>query len=134
METTKTLVEIAKDYGIKKDRVNLLESQVKKLKKEIQEQEAVLFGMFEDSELASIKSGGRTYFSRTDTYASVDSGNAEAAFEWVRGAGYEDIVKLSINARSLTAAIKDIKEQTGETPGDDSGINIRTINRIGVRS
>jgi hypothetical protein len=132
-ETTKTLVDIAKEYGIKKDRIKLLDFQLTKLKAETQEQETILYDLFEAAKLSSIKSGNRTYFTRIDTYASVDAANTETALQWVRDAGYEDIIKLGVNARTLTSAIKDFVESTGETPGEDDGIKLRTVNRVGVR-
>jgi hypothetical protein len=132
-ETTKTLVDIAKEYGIKKDRIKLLDFQLTKLKAETQEQETILYDLFEAAKLSSIKSGNRTYFTRIDTYASVDTANTETALQWVRDAGYEDIIKLGVNARTLTSAIKDFVESTGETPGEDDGIKLRTVNRVGVR-
>jgi len=47
--------------------------------------------------------------------------------------GFGDIIKLAVNLRSLGSVIKEVFENTGENPGDKDGINIRTVNRVGVR-
>jgi hypothetical protein len=130
---SKTLAGVARKYNAQKYEIKILEAELKQLKEDARKEEISLSETLSDSGLESIKVDGSTFFQRIDNYASVDSANSEAAFEFIREAGYEDIIKMTINARSLTSALKDIEEQTGKTPSEGDGINVRTVNRVGIR-
>jgi len=129
-EVMKTLVTAAKAYGIKKDKLKIDESSIKQRKSKLREEELILFDMFQAVGIASIKAEGRTYFTRVDTYASVDAGNKETAFKWIKEIGCGYLIVKTVNAQSLTREVKAYIEAEDDTPGQEQGIKLRTENRV----
>lgn len=132
-ELPQTMVELAEVYGEEKRSIKAAESKIKLRKAELETKEGILYAMLEGVGITSFSTGGYTYFARIDTYASVDAAKREAAFKWLKDLGYDYLIKETVNAQSLTAEVKKHIEETQETPGEDEGIKIRTVNRVGVR-
>lgn len=127
------VVELAHEYGEEKRSIKVAESSVEARKSALAKVEEKLYAMIEATGMTSFSTAEYTYYTRIDSYASVDAGNREAAFKWIRDEGYGDIVKLTANAQSLTSVVKQVFEATGGVPGEDDGIKLRTVNRVGVR-
>lgn len=72
----------------------------------------------------SIK-GVASFWTKTDLFASIPADNKEAAFDWLRENGMEELIKETVNGNSLKSAIKGHLEEGGETP-DPSIIKIHT--------
>jgi hypothetical protein len=132
-ELPRTMVESAKEYGEESRSIKAAESKIKLRKADLRLKEEALYATFEDVGITSFSTGGYTYFARIDTYASVDAAKRGAAFKWLRDIGYDYLIKETVNAQSLTAEVKKHIEETQETPGEDEGIKIRIVNRVGVR-
>lgn len=130
---TDEMVKLAEVYGEEKRSIKEAENKVEVRKGELAKQEATLFAMLEGLEMDSFSSKGYTYFRKVDSYASVDAEETKAAFEWIKEAGFGEIIKLTVNARSLTSVLKEVFETTGEIPSESDGIKCRTVNRVGVR-
>ena len=130
--TMKGLVAAAKEYGIEKDAIKELDGELKKRKNDLKKEETTLFAMFEAIGITSIKAEGRTYFTKVDTYASIDAENEEAAFEWIKEIGCDYLIAERVNAQSLTREVKAYMEGGGEKPSLDQGIKMRTENRVGA--
>jgi len=132
-ESPVDIVLLAEQYGKEKTSIKTEENNLKGRKEKLLKKETELFAIMEGLNLESFSSTEHTFFKKVDSYASVDASSTEKAHEWIRGAGFDDIIKLAVNARSLSAAIKENFETTGEVPGENEGIKIRTVNRVGVR-
>lgn len=124
------IVALAEKYGKEYRAIKAAEAAIKKRTEALAEQGATLFAMLENIGITLFKAGGRTYFTRVDMYASVDSGNEATAFEWVNEIGCDYLIMEKINAQSLTREIKAYVEAGGDMPGIDDGIKIRTVNRF----
>lgn len=131
-ETMKGLVSAAKIYGIEKDAIKEMDAKLKIRKANSREKELTLFDMFQAIGITSIKAEGRTYFTRVDTYASVDAAKVDTAFKWIDEIGCDYLIKKTVNAQSLTREVKAFIESGGDTPGEDQGIKMRTENRVSV--
>ena len=127
------MVTLAEKYGEEKRSIKAAENKIKNRKEALAKQEAVLYNVIEGLGIQSFSSKGYTYFTKIDSYASVDAARTNNAFAWIRGEGFGDIIKLTANARSLTSVVKEVFEITGERPEESDGINIRVVNRVGVR-
>lgn len=127
------MVDLATAYGKEKRSIKSAETVIKQRKGDLAVQEATLYALLEDAGISSFSSGGYTYFMRVDTYASVDASKTDVAFKWLEDEDLEYLIKRTVNSRSLSSAIKTVIEETGETPGENEGIKINTVNRVGVR-
>jgi len=132
-ETSQDIVRLAEQYGKEKRSIKEEEGKLKKRKEKLLKKEAELFAILDCTGIESLSSPEWTFYKRVDTYASVDANMTSKAHDWIKEAGYEDIIRLAVNSRSLTKAVKEIFEETGEVPGEDEGIKVRTVNRVGVR-
>ena len=128
-----SMVDLADIYGKEKRSIRSAEAAIKQRKEALAVQEATLYALLEDAGISSFSSGGYTYYMRVDMYATVDANKAECAFRWLEGEDLDYLIKRTVNCRSLSSAIKVIINETGETPGEEEGVNIKIINRVGVR-
>ena len=127
----KKMVELAEEYGKEKQAIKTAENKIKARKKIQAEKEEKLFAMLEAAGIETFGTGEYTYYKRIDSYPSI--ADEEKAHRWIKKEGFGDIIKLAVNLRSLGSAIKEIFETTGEIPGEEEGIKVRTVNRVGVR-
>ena len=133
MEGATSIVPLAQKYGTEKNAIKTDEAKIKKRKAALAEQEAELFLLLENIGIESFVTGGHTYYRRVDTYYSINVGKAETALEWVRSAGYGGSIKETVNFQTLTSNIKEFIEGEGEPPTEKDGMNVRVVNRVGVR-
>lgn len=129
-EISTDIVALAEKYGKEYRAIKAAEAAIKKRTEALAEQGATLFAMLENIGITSFKAGGRTYFTRVDMYASVDSENEVVAFKWVDDIGCDFLIAKKINAKSLTREIKAYVEAGGDMPGIKNGIKINTVNRF----
>lgn len=127
----KQMVKVAEKYGEEKRSISVAENKIKGRKGKLQEVEEKLFAMLEACGMQSFGAGAFTYFTRVDSYPSIAV--EKAAFRWIEREGFRHIIKLNVNLKTLGSTIKEIFETTGEKPGENDGIDIRTVNRVGVR-
>ncbi|MCK4822748.1 hypothetical protein KA005_43695 [bacterium] len=125
------MVKLAEAYGKEKRSITAAEQKIKARKRVQAEKEERLFAMFDACGMSTFGTGEYNYYTRVDSYPSIAV--EKAAFKWIEGEGYKDIIKLTVNLRSLASVIKEVFETTGAAPGEKSGIKIRTVNRVGVR-
>ena len=128
-----SMVDLAVVYGAEKRAIKDVENKIKMRKAALAIMEEKLYALLEDEGIESFSTNGFTYFTRIDTYASVDKAQEGVAFAWIKEAGYEYLIKATVNAQSLTVAVKEYIEENEEIPGETEGIKIRTVNRVGVR-
>jgi len=127
----KEMAELAEEYGKEKQAIKSVENEIKARKKIQAEREEKLFALMDVTGIETFGTGEYTYYKRVDSYPSI--ADEEKAHRWIKEEGFGDIIKLAVNLRSLGSAIKEIFETTGEIPGEEEGIKVRTVNRVGVR-
>lgn len=127
------MVKLAEEYGEEKRSISQAEQKIKGRKREQAEKEEKLFAMFEAVGMTTFGTGAWTYYTRVDSYPSIDADKVPAAHKWIKEEGFGDIIKLTVNLKSLGSVIKEVFEVTGTVPGEEDGIDIRIVNRVGVR-
>lgn len=133
-ETKKSISDLAKDYGKEKHSIKTAELALKLRKADLLKMEADLFAQMELAGMTSFATGGYSLSQRVDTYCSVDRSQQDKAFAWLEETGYSHLVTATVNARSLTSAIKEYAEESGEEPGADQGIKVNKVKRVSVRA
>ena len=63
----------------------------------------------------TLPSGARISM-RTDFYASINKAREEEAFDWLRGAGLGDIIRMTVNASTLKATLRERLEDGKDIP------------------
>jgi len=127
------MVSLAEEYGEEKRSIKAAENKIKARKRVLLEKEEKLFAMFEAIGMTTFGTGEYTYYTRVDSYPSIDANKVKAAHTWIKEEGFGDIIKLTVNLKSLGSVLKEVFEVTGVVPGEEDGIKIRTVNRVGVR-
>lgn len=125
------MVSLAEEYGEEKRSISAAEQKIKTRKRIQAEKEEKLFAMFEAVGMTTFGTGAWTYYTKVDSYPSIEV--EKAAHKWIKGEGFGDIIKLTVNLKSLGSVIKEVFEVTGAAPGEEDGIKIRIVNRVGVR-
>ena len=125
------MVKLAEEYGEEKRSISQAEQKIKARKRVQAEKEEKLFAMFEGCGMTTFGTGNYTYYTRVDSYPSV--AEEKRAFKWIRGEGFKHIIRPTVNLKILGSMIKEVFEVTGTIPGEDDGIKIRTVNRVGVK-
>jgi len=116
------------EFATLKDEISMEEQAVKDKKAICLDLEAKIYDLMESQDIQKISVGGRTLYRKIDTYASVK--DVEKGYKWLKANDFGDLFKETINARTLTAAIKDFVEEGGVV---DDSINITIKRRIGMR-
>jgi hypothetical protein len=113
-------------YDLERDHKARME-EARELKE--QWEEALLSKMLEE-EVQNIKTGDGMFYSREDTFANYDHARESEVFDWLHETGNETLIRETINARTLTAWVKEQQEQGTDLP---DFFNIATKRRIGLR-
>lgn len=117
------------------ERRKKLETELKEVKAEKAELEAVLIEQFENSDLDNkISIAGKTIYVKTTISATIS--DKRAAIEILKKTGYDYVVKEDFNARSLGALVREIIEENGEELPAEFGDVIKPFYRssLGMRA
>ncbi len=123
-----SLIELLTDIAIMKDEIAMMEAELKMKKGEYYELEGTVFTVMENEDVQKVSVKGRTLYRKVDTYASI--ADKEAGYAWLKANDLGAIIKPTVNARTLTAAMKEFMAEGGEI---DDSINITIKRRIGMR-
>jgi len=107
------------------DRKAVMDTEVTELNKAIDELRLrKIPAMMEELEVknATFEGLGRVQLA-TDLYASTKEGQKEAAIQWLRDLGYENMVTETYNATSLKALFRRQLEQGIEIPDEIFNVN-----------
>ena len=91
--------------------------------------EAQLYALLEAAGFSKVTTEAGTFYRRDDLYASAE--DKPAAFAWLREHGYGELITETVNARTLTAFVKELREAGKEVP---KGVKLTIKKRIGVRA
>ena len=114
-------------YDLEKEHKAKMED-AKKLKESWEE--ALLAKMLEE-EVQNIRTADGMFYSREDVFANYDHARESEVFDWLHENGSETLIKETINARTLTAWVKEQQEQGTDLPDFFTIVSKR---RIGMRS
>lgn len=122
---------LAREYAAldeQKKSLKAQESEIESKMKEVgfallQEMESEGLDRFKDSEL------GKTFFPVTDL--SIKELDNEAFFGWLQETGQGDVIKMTVNANTRKAIVKDYMKETGR---DVPGIEATPYTKVGMRA
>jgi hypothetical protein len=123
-----SLIELLTEIAIAKDEIAMMDAELKGKKSEYYELEEKVFTVMENEDVQKVSVKGRTLYRKIDTYASIV--DKEAGYAWLRANDLGAIIKPTVNARTLTATMKEFMAEGGEI---DESINITIKRRIGMR-
>jgi len=123
-----SLIELLTTIAIMKDNIAMAEAELKNQKSEYAELEETVFAVMENEDVQKVSVKGRTLYRKIDTYASIT--DKEAGYAWLKANDFGSIIKPTVNARTLTATMKEFMAEGGEI---DESINITIKRRIGMR-
>jgi len=127
-EADASLIELLTQIALAKDNIAMADIELKAMKAEYAGLEERVFAIMEDEDVQKVSVGGRTLYRKIDTYASVK--DKEAGYAWLKANDFGDLFQTTVNARTLTSAMKEFMAEGGEI---DDSINITIKRRIGMR-
>ena len=108
----KELFDLATDLVNFKAQKKDAEDAVKAANESIKETGAKMLELMVEDEIQSFKMGGKTFFMNIRLFASIPDENKAAVIEWFKNnEDYSGLVKEAINANSLSAWVKERKEE-----------------------
>lgn len=98
----------------RREQKKVMEEQLKAINAEIDDLDAKLVQAMIDQETQSFSRAGKLYYIKTVTRASAKAGEQEHLCQVLKEAGYEDLVKESVNAQTLSGFIKEALEENND--------------------
>ena len=123
-------MELVKRFIELKDQIDEAEASLKSLREEKDRLEAQLVDHYVDNGLQSVNMDGRLVYLTNTVYAELPQGT-EAAIRVLQASDYRDLVKPNVNRQSLSALVRELKEQ-GTIPESFEGV-IQAGERPGIR-
>lgn len=127
-EPEQSLIEQLTAVAVMKDTIAMMDAELKGLKGEYAELEDKVFTVMENEDVQKVSVKGRTLYRKIDTYASIN--NKDLGYRWLKANDFGDLFQTTVNARTLTAAMKEFMAEGGEI---DDSITITIKRRIGMR-
>lgn len=131
----KSVAAIARTIATKEEQLAQLEAQIKETKKELLKlTDEDLPGLLHEMGLAKFALEDGSEVSVKPTYgASIKVDNREAAFEWLRTHGYDDIIKNSVSCSfgrgedELAAQFSRMAAEQGYVPENKTEVHPQTL-------
>jgi hypothetical protein len=114
-------------YDLKKT----LKAKIEETQVQLDQWEQTLIDKFTEEGLQNVKSGIGTFYIREDYFASYDRSRETEVFSFMREEGEGDLIRETINSRTLASWAKEKEEEGYELP---DFFNITRKPRIGVRA
>ena len=112
--------------------VDKLKGELEKAQEKKDDAEAILFQTLENAGLELVRTEFGTFFQRFDFYASIEAARKSEGYAWVRELGFGDLIYETINARTFSAFIKDLRAQN-ENLELPEYVNTTTKKKVGRR-
>lgn len=134
-EKEESLLSLADLLFQKKEEKKRLEDQVKGLTAEIAELDARLSDEMLEAGLESFARNGRTFYLSTKTFASPKAGMSDELIIALKEHGSGDLVKESVNSSTLSAFVREMKENIGDELPDwlTDVANVFEKTTVGIR-
>jgi hypothetical protein len=127
--------ETLKDSLSSYSKAKAYEDELKKTYTEAKERreslEESLYIALENSGFQSVNTEAGTFYRRVDQYFSVNKEVRDEAYAWLKTQNLESLIQPTVNARTLTATMKERQDQGLNVPKEL--INMITKNRVGIR-
>ncbi len=135
MGNVDNIIELLQNLNKTRQRIKEVEYELNVLKDEAYDYEQELRTLLDDADIQSFSHGNLMAYRRDDIYASVKRDKFEEAKKWLFENGYSDIVKETVNARSLTSVLKEKMEEDGSNAAiPDSLFNLTLKKRVIIKS
>ena len=129
------LFELADRLRTLKDRKAELEDELKQVNAEIERVDQELAQAMVAEEIQNFVRGDKLYYLKTETYVSAVAERKPELIEWLKANGYDSIVQETVHPRTLSATVKELKEEYGdELPPDLAElVNVFEKTTVGLR-
>ena len=94
-----------------KERKSAAEAELKEANKDVGAAESALFKALVDNEVDKVSANGYTFSPDMKDYFSVPAENAEAVYELMVELGLDGIYKMSANAQTFQATMRDLADR-----------------------
>lgn len=128
-EPTSELIEKIREFQRLKEKAKGLEGRLDAVKRQVALLEQELLLLLDNSGIESIRVNGKMLFQRTDRYMSITPDQQEEAFTWLIEKDLAELIKPTVNGRSLSSALKEMDDE--EIP---DCIQVSKVRRIGMRA
>ncbi len=132
---TRTIMPTVHKLLDQRTEIDRLKAELKVLNERYAEREAEVFTLMDRENVQALTvvtpGGNKSVYRRVDTYYSPVAKNKLEALSWLRENGYDHLFKESIHGGTLTAEMKQRKEEGGEIP--EAFINEANINRVVIK-
>lgn len=137
MKVSTNIPEMCKFYKELTEGLELIDTLVKSLK-EIEDELStkLLPDLLEATGVDSIKVHNRLFVLTGRLHANMTQEMQPVGIPWIKSVGYGAIVKEGVNQSTLSAAVKEWMEKTGEVPPENAvkifikkGISVRKVKR-----
>ena len=111
-----------------------LDAELKRVKQELVSLEAQALEYLGEEGITSLRINGSTVYLSTSTYASLTE-DKQAAMNFLKRAGVGDLVKESVNASSLAAWVRELRETEEGIPAAlEQHIKVSEVTKLRMRS
>lgn len=101
----------------------------------IDEIEAKMVELMVDEEVQNFNKDGKTFYLKSRLFASIPSEHKDDVIDWFKGhEEYSGMVKEQINANTLSAWVKERREEEDMPEEIESKLNVYEKTNIGIRS
>jgi len=123
------LLDQAREVKNLKEDIKHHNATLKQLKEKQEILEAGLYQALIDEDVQKLTIDNQTLYCRQEFYASMP--DKERGFDWLRNEGLGDLIYETVNARTLSSAMKERLQNDEEVP--DTVVKISTKEKIGMR-
>jgi hypothetical protein len=123
------LTKALEDYFLKLETEKFCKESFDLAHDEREAAEPVVYALLEAAGFSKVTTEAGTFYRRDDLYASTE--DKSAAYAWLREHGHGALITETVNARTLTAFVKECQEAGKEVP---KGVKLTVKKRIGVRA
>lgn len=121
LRVSTNLVEVCKIYKELSDALELIEAYTKILNSVYSDiSEQILPKLFEGLDVDSIKAHNRQFILNNRTFFSIPQEKQSEGYKWLKEHGYGMLVKDSVNAQTLSAAMNEYVDEKGEYPPEEA--------------
>lgn len=112
----KNMLELADRYRELRAEKDALNARSKAVNADIEKVEAELVEAMLNEEMQKFDRNGQLFYLSTRTYASPVAQRAEELHRWLKNNGYEDLVKETVNANTLSAFVREQLKEAEQLP------------------
>lgn len=105
------ILTLADRYKALRDTKQALDNSLKDVNKELDQAEKALIEQMVNEEVPRFDRNGQMFYLSTKMYASPKAGIKDELYDWLKENGYEDMVKETVHAQTLSSFVKEQLEE-----------------------